>query len=83
MYILREGAYTEACHADVYAWLIFLCAFGGDLVEKVEIGSGVLKQRQTSRLNLSIGKIYKNTEIQGCAGHMGTRRQRTQWIGMQ
>lgn len=72
LYIRRKSAYTEACHADVCVWLVFLCAFGGDLDEEVEIGSGVLKQK--SCFNLSIEKKQKkHTEIQGCAGHMGTQ----------
>lgn len=38
-----QSAYAEACHADVYAWLIFVCAFRRDLIEEVEIGPWVLE----------------------------------------
>lgn len=38
-----QSTYTEACHVDVYAWLIFLCAFRSDLIQEVEISSWVLK----------------------------------------
>ena len=38
-----KGSYTEARHVDVYARLVFFCAFWGDLIQEVEIGPWVLE----------------------------------------
>lgn len=38
-----QSAYADACHVDVYAWLIFLRAFWRDLIQEVEIGPRVLE----------------------------------------
>lgn len=39
-------AYPEAGHVDVDAFLALFGPFGGDLVQQVEVGSGVLWEKE-------------------------------------
>lgn len=44
-----QRAYAEACHVDVNAWVIFIFAFWRDLIQEVEVGSRVLKNRENNQ----------------------------------
>lgn len=47
-----QSTYPEAFHVNVYAWLIFLCAFWRDLIQEMEIGPWVLENNTNKQEQL-------------------------------